>query len=91
MEDILKNYREQIDTLDAELLYLFSRRFEIVKQIWIIKHENNITPLQNDRWNKLLQEKFEIWEELKLCKDFINDIWTRIHIESLKIEKSLTK
>jgi chorismate mutase len=31
--ELLTNYRDQIDTLDKELLYLLSRRFEIVKQI----------------------------------------------------------
>jgi chorismate mutase len=32
-KDLLENYRAQIDTLDKELIYLFFRRFEIVKQI----------------------------------------------------------
>jgi chorismate mutase len=31
--ELLQNYREQIDTLDKEMIYLLSRRFEIVKQI----------------------------------------------------------
>jgi chorismate mutase len=31
--ELLKNYREQIDTLDKELIYLLFRRFEIVKQV----------------------------------------------------------
>ncbi|MBT3727366.1 hypothetical protein HOG21_07065 [bacterium] len=32
-QEILENYREQIDSLDKELLYLFKRRFEIVLQV----------------------------------------------------------
>jgi chorismate mutase len=31
--ELLENYREQINTLDKELIYLFFRRFEIVKEI----------------------------------------------------------
>jgi chorismate mutase len=30
---LLENFREQIDTLDAEILYLLSRRFTIVNEI----------------------------------------------------------
>jgi len=31
--EILENFRNQIDTIDEEIIYLLSRRFEIVKQI----------------------------------------------------------
>lgn len=86
-EDILKNYRDQIDTLDKELLYLFYRRFELVKQIWVIKKQEKIDILQPDRWNKLLQENIEVWEEMWLSKEFITDIWNKIHQKSLEIEK----
>ena len=86
-EELLKNYREQIDTLDKELLYLLSRRFEIVKQVWITKKENNIQILQSDRWNNLLTENIEVWKELWLTKEVVEDIWNRIHTESLEIEK----
>lgn len=85
--ELLKIYREQIDTLDKEIIYLFSRRFKIVEQIWIIKKENNIKPLQTDRWEKLLNENIEVWKELMVSESFIKDVWGRIHKESLNIEK----
>jgi len=85
--ELLKNYREQIDTLDKEVLYLFSRRFEIVKQIGLLKKENSIPALQQNRWEDLLNDNIEVWKELLLEEDFIKDIWERIHKQSLKIEK----
>ncbi len=86
-KELLENYRAQIDTLDKEIIYLLSRRFTIVNQIWILKKENNIKPLQNNRWNRLLNENIEVWNELEVSESIIRDIWTRIHEESLKIEK----
>jgi chorismate mutase len=86
-DNLLINYRSQIDTLDKELLELLSRRFEIVKQVWIYKKQNNIKPLQTNRWNELLKEKIEVWEFLWLKEVFIVDIWNRIHKEALKIEE----
>jgi len=83
---ILQNYRDQIDTLDKELLYLFYRRFELVKQIWTIKKEEGIAILQADRWKKLLEENIEVWEEMWLSREFITSIWNKIHEKSLEIE-----
>lgn len=85
--ELLKIYRDQIDSLDKEIIYLFFRRFEIVKQIWLIKKEDNIPALDNNRWQTLLNENLEVSREYWLSDEFILDIWNRIHSESLKIEK----
>ncbi len=85
--ELLKIYRDQIDTLDKELIYLFFRRFEIVKQIWLIKKAENIVPLDNNRWQILLNENLEVSREYWLSDEFIIDVWNRIHSESLNIEK----
>jgi len=85
--EILKIFRNQIDTLDKELIALLARRFEIVKQIGIIKKEDNIKPLQEDRWNKLLDDNIEMGRELLVSESLIIDIWNIIHQESLKLEK----
>lgn len=86
-KELMWIYREQINTLDKELIYLLFRRFEIVKQIWIIKKQDWIVPLDNDRWNKLLNENLEVSREFWLNDNLIIDIWNRIHSESLEIEK----
>lgn len=85
--ELLENYREQINTLDKELIYLFFRRFEIVKEIWKIKKQDWIAPLDNSRWQELMQDNLEVSREFWLKDDFINDIWNRIHNESLDLEK----
>jgi len=85
--ELLKNFREQIDTLDREILYLLFRRFTLVDEIGKIKKEIWMKPLQNDRWNEVLSDKIEVWKEYWLKKEFIEDIWNRIHKEALDIEK----
>jgi len=86
-EDLFKNFREQIDTLDREILYLLFRRFTLVDEIGKIKKQKWIKPLQEDRWKEVLNDKVEVWKEYWLKEDFIKDIWNRIHKEALKIEK----
>jgi chorismate mutase len=87
-KELLQIYRDQIDTLDKEIIYLLTRRFQIVNEIWILKKENNIDALQNDVWNKLISDHIAVWKEIWLWEWIIKDIWDRIHIESLEIEKS---
>jgi len=58
-EAVLENYRNQIDTLDFEIIYLLSRRFQIVKEIGNIKKEANIEPYQPDRWEALMKKLLE--------------------------------
>jgi len=84
---LLENFREQISTLDKEIIYLLSRRFTIVNEIWNIKKQENMPALQKGRWNELLSNNIEEAEELWLNKEIIIDIWNRIHQESLEIEK----
>ena len=86
-KDLLKNFREQIDSLDREILYLLFRRFTIVNEIWKIKKQLNMSALQQDRWKEVLENKIEVWKEYWLNKEFIEDIWNRIHKEALEIEK----
>lgn len=86
-KELLKIYRHQIDTLDKELIALLARRFEIVKQIGLVKKEEKMEPLQSDRWNELLNDNIEIGKELLVSESIIRDIWGRIHTESLELEK----
>jgi chorismate mutase len=86
-KELLENYRQQIDTLDKEIIYLLFRRFTIVEEIWKIKKVENIPVLQEKRWKKLLEDNIEKAEEYWLNKKLIEDLWGRIHKESLEIEK----
>jgi chorismate mutase len=85
--ELLNNFREQIDWIDREILYLLFRRFTLVNEIWKIKKELWMSPLQKDRWQEVLNNKIEVWKEYWLKKEFIEDIWNRIHKEALEIEK----
>ena len=86
-KELLQNFRQQIDWIDREILYLLFRRFTLVNEIWKIKKEIWMQALQKDRWNEVLKDKIEVWKEYWLKKEFIEDIWNRIHEYALEIEK----
>jgi len=59
----------------------------MVSEIGKIKKLENMQALQLSRWEELMKENIRVWLEIGLEKDFIIDIWERIHKQSLEIEK----
>ena len=87
LDNYLKNFREQIDTLDYEIIYLLSRRFALVEQIWKIKKDLWEEALQQNRWNELMSNLLEEAREKNVPEELVKNIWNEIHKHSLNIEK----
>jgi chorismate mutase len=86
LDQLLKTYRDQIDTIDIEIIYLLSRRFLLVEQIWEIKKETWDNPLQPQRWEDILNNLYLEADDKNISRILIKEIWDSIHKESLKIE-----
>lgn len=86
-KELLQQFRDQVKTIDLEIIYLLSRRFENVKQIWLLKKELNLDTHQEDRWNELLWDVLDESRSRMLDDDFIVNIWNLIHEESKKMQK----
>ena len=87
LDNYLKNFREQIDTLDSEIIYLLSRRFALVEQIWKIKKDLWEEALQQNRWDELMFNLLEEAREKNVSEELVKNIWNEIHKYSLNIEK----
>ena len=54
----LEKLRQQINNLDDELMQVLSQRMKVAEKIGQYKKENNITILQTNRWNAILERAF---------------------------------
>jgi chorismate mutase len=79
----LATLREQINHIDDELLTLIGQRMKIADKIGEYKRENNITILQTNRWNEILDRAINKGELLGLSKDFIVKYFDAVHLESI--------
>jgi chorismate mutase len=79
----LTTLREQINQMDDELLTLLGQRMKIADQIGEYKKMNNITILQTNRWNEILERAFLKGELLGLSKEFIIKYFDAVHLESI--------
>jgi len=79
----LAELRDSIDKLDDKLIGLIEERMNVVEDIGKYKKENNITILQNKRWDDMLRSRLILGERKGLSEDFINKIFRAIHQESI--------
>lgn len=79
----LAELRDQIDKLDDKLINLIEDRMKVVESIGKYKKENNITILQNRRWDDMLRSRVALGDRKGLSADFINHLFKGIHQESI--------
>jgi chorismate mutase len=80
----LETLRRQIDRLDDELLQLLHHRMKISAQIGFYKKEHEITILQTERWNQILERVCRNGSNAGLSEAFIKSYFDAIHLESIK-------
>jgi chorismate mutase len=85
----LATLREQINHIDDELMTLIGQRMKIADKIGEYKRDNNITILQTNRWNELLEKAFAKGDRLGLSKDFISKYYDAVHLESINHQNKI--
>lgn len=89
MKNQLDDFREQIDSIDNQIIGLLAERFTVVKKIGKWKKEKNLPPLDKNRWQKVLINRVKKAKELGISSKLIKKIYQAIHDYALEIEKSL--
>jgi chorismate mutase len=79
----LEKLRQQINHLDDELLQLLGQRMKIADRIGEFKKNNNITILQTNRWNEILERAYQKGDVLGLTREFITKYFDAVHMESI--------
>lgn len=85
----LTTLREQINQVDDELMTLLGQRMKLSDQIGEYKKNNDITILQTNRWNEILERAFQTGEKLGLSKEFITRYFDAVHLESIQHQNKI--
>nr|WP_320118215.1 chorismate mutase [uncultured Marinifilum sp.] len=81
--DQLEKYRDQIDSIDTQLIQLLSQRMNIIEEIGEYKFENNMTILQLKQWEKVRERGVELGNSLGISEKFITQLLRMIHKEAI--------
>ena len=85
----LEKLRQQINQLDDELMQMLSQRMRIAEKIGKYKKENNITILQTNRWNEIIERAAAKGDKIGLSKEFITKYFDAVHMESINHQKKI--
>ena len=85
----LEKLRQQINNLDDELMQILSQRMKVAESIGKYKKENNITILQTNRWNAILERAFAKGEKFGLSKEFVTKYFDAVHMESINHQNKI--
>lgn len=85
----LEKLRQQINHLDDELMQILGERMKTSEKIGQYKKDNNITILQTNRWNEILQRAFDRGDKLGLSKEFVTKYFDAVHMESINHQNKI--
>ena len=85
----LEKLRQQINQLDDELMQILGQRMRISEKIGQYKKDNNITILQTNRWNAILDRAYQKGDKLGLSKEFITKYFDAVHMESINHQNKI--
>jgi chorismate mutase len=85
----MEKLRQQINQLDDELLQILGQRMKVADEIGRYKKANNITILQTNRWNTILERAYAKGEKLCLSKEFITKYFDAVHMESINHQNKI--
>jgi len=81
---VMDELRSQIDLYDDQLLDLLERRMQVAETIGQYKKEHNITILQSNRWQEIVNKAVRMGNTKGLSSEFISVILKAIHQESIQ-------
>jgi chorismate mutase len=85
----LDRYRDQIDSIDFQMLELLSNRMKIVEDIGKFKLTNDVTIFQLKRWIDIIETRKEFGKSIGLDEQFIKKILQFVHRESIRKQSEI--
>ncbi|TZF83812.1 3-deoxy-7-phosphoheptulonate synthase [Pedobacter sp. BS3] len=82
--DKLAELRKEIDRLDDQIIQKIAERMNVAEKIGEYKRDNDVTVLQVNRWDEILQKRITFGKALKLDEDFTAKLLELLHNESIR-------
>lgn len=87
--DNITQLRAKIDVIDDNLMSLLGQRMKLCQKIGQFKKDNNIAILQTGRWDEIIGRMTAAGQENGLDNEFVEDLFNRIHEESVSIQNTV--
>ncbi len=88
-KDTLGLLREQIDQIDDEIMQKMANRMKVSEKIGQYKRDNNVTILQVNRWEEIVQTRVSLGKAMGLDEGFTRDLLRLVHHESIQVQTKI--
>jgi isochorismate pyruvate lyase len=85
----LANLRDEIDAVDAELVALIQKRFEIADRVIEVKRANGIAAALPDRIEQVVQNVLKNAKDTKVPPQTIEKLWRTLIAETIAYEEKI--
>jgi len=85
----LEELRNQIDSIDFQLIELVASRMNISEKMGDYKFKNNVAVLQLERWMEILRTRTDHGTMKQMDPAFIEKLMTLLHQESIRIQTAI--
>ena len=85
----LEELRNQIDSIDYQLVELIASRMKMSEKMGEYKYRNNVSILQMERWLEILKTRTFHGKTLDLDVKFMGKVMTLLHQESIRIQTNI--
>jgi chorismate mutase len=85
----MDQYRNTIDDLDEKIIHMIATRMEVTDKIGEYKRNNDVTILQANRCNEVLNKCVNTGDVIGLNKNFLGNILQLIHEESINRQNTI--
>ena len=85
----LHEMRVEVDGLDLGLIELLAKRMDIVRQMGRLKRDHEISALQPQRWEEIVQSRVASGREHELSEDFVFQLFEAIHEEAIEQQEKI--
>jgi chorismate mutase len=88
-QELIENYRQQIDEFDEEIIHLIAQRMHLVREIGYVKKDKNVAIFQPERWRALAEACRSRAEKGDLSREFISLFLEAIHQEGINQQERI--
>ncbi len=87
----LEHLRQNLDTIDAELIELLATRSKVCEDIGLLKRDMRIPAYIPERWNYVLKSRSQLGEQNGLKSETLKAIYQQIHQMSISAQNKHLK
>lgn len=87
MSDALDELREELDSIDEQLIGFFCERQKVAKQIGFIKKQENLPIVDAEQKKIALEKRLKIADSIQMPRKDVEDLFNFLHDKSVEVQK----